>query len=195
MQLITLPTYYSLFQLLGIFPFEKLINLSFLDETELPSNQSEWETKLGETPTVEEIKEAKSEYKKRKFKNNAEYLQYYLSLDISILLQSTIKLFEKYYTMLSFHPIDRFTYTIASFSYTAVQAYLASTKRIGVFFVNSPILYNIINEGLIGGTTCVFRNEIDPNNRSRNHKINSHLMENTYFPKRVAYYDITQVGS
>jgi len=131
----------------GIFPFE-LLTPEFLDLETLPSDPSAWVSRLtGKGPSQEEIDQALQLFKEKSFRNNADYLAYYLSLDTILLGKSVESLMAGTHEALGLWPVDVRRFTTSSLSSVASQLYLARRKRIALFSCNNTLIFSLLKAG------------------------------------------------
>ena len=175
----------------GMFPFELLTSYDWLvKQVELPEDQELWRSRLNDkTPSVEAIQECIEEFKKDGHPNLLSYLMKYLQLDVQLLLECTIKLFESFYELVGSHPIVSGKNSISSFSFASLQTYLMRQKSVGSFIPNHPKIFSILKGSLLGGVSLVCRT--DGGSASKT-PINAHL-GHTNMPKKVLYYDINSL--
>jgi hypothetical protein len=129
----------------GKFPFDKLTSINFLTEKKLPAKACDWKNTLNPKAslTQEQVNEVLNLYEEKGFESVGEYLEYYLKLDVIILLKSMTKLTAGFYETLGLHVIDSQKYTIPSLATMGTQAYLMRDKRIGNFFANNTTIYSV----------------------------------------------------
>jgi hypothetical protein len=129
----------------GKFPFDKLRSNEFLLEKRLPSNAKDWKNTLNPKASLsqEEVDKVLQLYDEKGFETVGQYLEYYLKLDVIILLKSMTKLTKGFYDTLGVHAMDSQKYTIPSLATLGTQTYLMRNKRIGNFFANNATLYSV----------------------------------------------------
>jgi hypothetical protein len=171
----------------GCFPFDAMTTPNFLDEASLPTDPKQWENRLGKKPSKLEIQNAYKVFRDNKMTCISDYLLFYLNLDVKILLEAVVKLFNTFYSVLDLHPIDINKNTLSSYAYNSVLYYLAKQKKTTPYSVSNPIIYEHLNRGLIGGITVVAATEAGYGEDCNNVGINSHLVDNPVLPQCVNY--------
>ena len=129
----------------GIFPFDKFTSMDYLDESKLPQLSKDWQSLLNPTkaPSQQEVDEALSLFEREGFVNVGEYLQHYLALDVSILLQCVIAMEKEYMRILGLDFIEVGKITVSSLSAAGAQAFLTRGKRMAQFSCNHARLYAV----------------------------------------------------
>ena len=129
----------------GIFPFDKFTSMDFLEEPKLPNQAEDWLSQLNpsKAPSQADVDEALSLFDQERFANVGEYLQHYLALDVSILLQCVIAMEKEYTRILGLDFIEVGKITVSSLSAAGAQAFLTRQKRVAQFSCNHARLYAV----------------------------------------------------
>lgn len=138
------------------------------------------------------------EFADKGFKTLGEYLRYYLSKDVLILLRALTLHVDSFFTLLKVHPLGEksaifccpplptsssFSYflqdseklTVGGVSFVAMHRYLAANRRVAMFMPLQAALYNHLRQGSQGGITQVHRSEATRSEHDS--PINAHLAE------------------
>ena len=129
----------------GIFPFDELHGPEYLKNTSLPKARALWRNRLNpeKTPSRADVNKAIALFRKKRFQNVGEYMQFYLHKDCKILLESLLLYHDGYKKLLGLSFVDSRKFTVSSLSATGVQTYLMRNKRIGHFFCNNVQMYSV----------------------------------------------------
>jgi hypothetical protein len=129
----------------AIWPYDLCNSYEYLSTPRLPPLAADWASALNPAaaPTQEQVDEALRLFDERGFANVGEYLDYYLALDVTILLKVCLVLKAEYYRILGLDFVDSGKNTVSSLSALGAQMYLARNKRPGCFFPNHARLYSV----------------------------------------------------
>jgi hypothetical protein len=129
----------------ALFPFDLLTSVDYLKESELPPDKASWVTSLAPEagPSQQEVDEARAVFARKGFANVGQYLDYYLGLDVTILLRCAVIMKRQYYQILGLDYIDSRKFTVSSLSALGAQMFLARRKRPGHFFPNHARMYSV----------------------------------------------------
>jgi hypothetical protein len=129
----------------ALFPFDLLTSVDYLKESELLPDKASWVTSLAleAGPSQEEVDEARAVFARKGFANVGQYLDYYLGLDVTILLRCAVIMKRQYYQILGLDYIDSRKFTVSSLSALGAQMFLARRKRPGHFFPNHARMYSV----------------------------------------------------
>jgi hypothetical protein len=130
----------------GAFPFRRLVHYSFLLEPELPSDLASWESDLNpsKSPTAAEVANMLEFYRRQQYTSVGQFLDHYLGLDVSLLLQSLLALKAHYLEILQLDLVEMGKFTVSSLSMAGAQSYLMRTRRPGAFFVNDARTFRVM---------------------------------------------------
>lgn len=133
------------------FPFGILDSIDVLNQSELPTDLSLWQSDLAGAPFTEaDLKEAQDLFIKAGCQTLGDYLKAYLSLDVEILLEATQKWRLHLKDLIGLDFIEHGKFTISSLSYTAGLKKSESNLRIGSFFPNNCQTYRLLRRGMRG---------------------------------------------
>ena len=133
------------------FPFSKLNSVEYLEEQQLPTLLSDWESDITTKKiTQEEINEAHTLFEKNNCRSVGDYLKIYLKLDVLILFQSTQLWRQELKNQIGIDFIECHKFTIASLTHMANGYNMAINKRIGNFFPNNSQTYRLLRQGMRG---------------------------------------------
>ena len=137
------------------FPFSKLNSVEYLEEQQLPTLLSDWESDITTKKiTQEEINEAHTLFEKNNCRSVGDYLKIYLKLDVLILFKSTQLWRHELKNQIGIDFIECHKFTIASLTHMANGYNMAVHKRIGNFFPNNSQTYRLLRQGMRG----IFKN-------------------------------------
>ena len=142
----------------SIFPFEQFTSMAFLREPQLPAEARAWHSTLTvQQITQAQVDEARQTFTDRGFANIHAYLDYYLKLDVDILMECLKRLFNTYYELLQLLPFDMKTFSISAFSYTAGLHALMRARHVGFFQPHQPVMHHLLQRGCRGGLCQMYR--------------------------------------
>ena len=150
-----------------IFPFEKFVDASFLDQPELPADAADWFSQLSGTgPSQAAVDAARAEYAAAGYRHVGEWLTAYLEKDVLILLRGSGLLLEAFVDQLDLDFVEANKLTVSSLANAAGQLYLFRQLKPGFTRPNDSLIYSLLRKGLRGGLTVSQRSfggcEVDP---------------------------------
>jgi hypothetical protein len=132
-------------QVKGHFPFGMMTSAAFLEEPHLPPLASDWESSLNpsKNPSQAQVDEHLAFYRASGFSKIGQFLDWYLSIDVTILLKAVLEMKKKYFSILQLDFIDSKKFTVSSFSSAGAQHFLARRKRPGQFVCNHRRIFRV----------------------------------------------------
>ena len=173
----TLTKRYNIEQSKGFFPHSINKSLKFLKSQKyMPIKRANWQNIItGECESIENIKEARADYKKGGFKTLYEYFVYYLKMDVLCLDRIFMKYWEYWRFKENFDFVLFRKFTISSLLYNLVffKTLSSDPLHIAPFYIKSDFYQNLMRKSKLGGiTTCAGRGKIG---QDSGFQINSHL--------------------
>lgn len=95
---------------------------------------------------------------------------YIISVDVALLGKGALKFFDSLHTEIGVSPVDVARYTVASYSFNAVQMELFKKKKWALYSPDFQPLYHAIRQSCLGGLSMVTRHDCTPGSLP----INSH---------------------
>ena len=106
--------------------------------------------------------------------------------DVTLLGKATLSYFSALLDEIGVHPVSCGKYTVASFSFNAVQMFLYRSKRYALYCPDWKPLYHAIRKSCLGGLSMVTRHDCMPGSSS----LNAHLNDSwNNSPKSLHYLD------
>jgi len=179
----------------GMFPFERLTSYDYLvNTTQLPENVMAWGSRLSDKiPSEEDVRQCIRDFQNECHPNLLSYLEKYLILDVRLLLEATVKVFDSFYRLADCHPIVSGKNSLSSFSSSSLQSYLMNQKSPGLFVPRHPQIYSLLKGALLGGVSLVCRT--DGGTQPGEEPINAHLGYTEKAKKIIASDENTLYGS
>ena len=129
----------------SIFPFEKFTSRDYLLEPSLPTEASDWASKLNpdKNPSQADVNEALRTFEEQGMTCVGDFLRAYLILDVKVLLQATVAMAKTYYSILKLDFTEMGKFTVSSVASVGAAHYLARNKKPAMFHVNHARTYRV----------------------------------------------------